>query len=135
MTGSAASSVVSESGAAYGQVMVALRLLRFLTLLALLIAPLRMMSAHAEMALPASPAAGHHMAAAGPSDHCGGMDESGKRTPDSSIDCALACSAMPGAQSELMAHPQALAAIPPATLADALLGLHPESDPPPPRIA
>jgi hypothetical protein len=135
MSASPACLVASTAAGAYSGFMVALRLLRFLTLLALLVAPLRMMSAHAEMALPASPAAGHHMATAAPSDGCGGMDETGKRKPGSNIDCAMACSAVPGAQSELSAYPQPVAAIPPATFADALVGLHPESEPPPPRIA
>lgn len=116
--------------------MVALRLLRFLTLLALLIAPLRMMSAHAEMAMPAaSGAAAHHTAANVPSDHCGGMDQPGNEPPPSGIDCTIACSACPSAETQVDGHPVAAAAEPPVAVASILLGLHPESDPPPPRFA
>lgn len=136
MSSPATSLVASTSVGAYSQAMVALRLLRFLTLVALLIAPLRMMSAHAEMAMPAPADKGHHMAAAATSDHCGGgMNQPRKDQPASGIDCTIACSACPSAESTLIAHPHPAAPIPPATLASALIGLHPESDPPPPRLA
>jgi hypothetical protein len=136
VTGPQASSVASLGRGAYCRLMVAWRLLRFLTLLALLIAPLRMMSAHAEMAMPAASAQGdHHMAAASPSEHCGGMDQPRKDQPVSGIDCTIACSACPSADTRVDVHPQAVAAVPPVASASVLLGLHPESDPPPPRLA
>ena len=127
-------SIASLDREAYGRLMVALRLLRFLTLVALLVAPLRMMSAHAEMAVPSTPSASHHMAADMPAGHCDDTGQPDKSAPGGSIDCATACSAMPGAEGELFAHPQALASIPPPALAAALVGLQPESDPPPPRF-
>ena len=135
MTGPAASSIASFRRAAYGRLMVALRLLRFLTLVALLVAPLKMISAHAETAMPTRRAAANHMAAAMPAGHCDDTGQPDHSRPDASIDCAMACSAMPSADGELVAHPQPIAPVPPPDLTDALVGLHPESDPPPPRFA
>ena len=132
MTGPQASSVASLGRGAYCRLMVAWRL-PFLTLLALLIAPLRMMSAHAEMAMPAASASSPvYITTAAPSEHCGGMDQPRKDQPASGVDCTIACSACPSADTRVDAHPQAVAAVPPVAAASVLLGLHPESDPPPP---
>ena len=117
--------------------MVALRLMRFLTLFALLLAPFGMMSAHAQMAAPESAAVGHHMSAAGSSDHCGDRDSdsSDEKQRPSGIDCTIACSAVASVEATIVAHPHAAVPAPPITLAATLHGLHPESEPPPPRFA
>ena len=124
--------VVTAGAGVYLPAMVALRLFRFLTLFALMLAPLGMMSAHARMAMPASASSGHEMAA---SSHCPGMDQPRKEKPVSGIDCTIACSALPSAESTIAVHPMAAAEVPPIALVTFLPGLHPESDPPPPRLA
>ena len=124
--------VASGVAAPYLPAMVALRLTRFLTLLALLLAPLGMVRAHAAMAIPADASASAHH---GGADPCGGMDRPAGQQPSSGIDCGIACSAMPSGDSEIAAHPMVAAAVPTALLAADLHGLHPESDPPPPRFA
>lgn len=116
--------------------MSATRLLRFLTILAVLFAPISMMSGHAAMAMPA--AAAHkmdQMAAMDAADHCAGMDKQPGDQPGSSIDCMIACSVLLAAGSEVAIHPMAPLLIQPIPLARGLQGLHPESDPPPPRFA
>jgi hypothetical protein len=114
--------------------MAVLRLIRILTLAALLLAPFGMVGEHATAALPAVAAAGHHMEdmAAG---HCADTGEPAKDRPSSSIDCMMACSALAGIESELAEHPLP-AATPPQELAPKTIhGLNPEADPPPPRFA
>lgn len=116
----------------YLTAMFVLRLLRILTLVALLLAPLGMMSGHAAMAMGSAAEATNSM---GPADHCGGMDKPARHQPASGIDCTIACSAVPSAEGTVATHPIAAAQIPPIALATSLFGLHPESDPPPPRLA
>jgi len=113
------------------------RLLRFLTIFAVLFSPISMATGHAAMAMPAASAAmADHMGAAS-AGHCADMggeqDKSGPAAP--SIDCMIACSAMPAADFEVEAHPVVAAFIEPRALISALSGLNPESDPPPPRIS
>jgi hypothetical protein len=133
MSRTSASSVARPGALAYLPLMVATRLLRFLTLLGLLFAQLGMISGHAAMAMPSSaPASSHHMTAT--ADHCGGMDQPSAPQPGSSIDCTIACSALPGMDSLVTAHPLPLAPAPQIAVAAAMLGLHPESEPPPPRL-
>ena len=127
--------VVASTGMrAYGPAMFALRLLRILTLFAMLIAPLAMTSTHAAMAAPAA-VAGSHRAVVAPADHCGDMDQPARQRPVSGIDCTIACSALPSLASEFAAHPVPAAPEPPASLAGTLHSFHPEFDPPPPRFA
>ena len=132
MTWAERAEVATAGAGVYSPVMVALRLLRFLTLFALMLAPFGMMSAHAEMAMPVSAASGHEMASSG---HCAGMNQPREEKPASGIDCTIACSAVPSAEGTIIVHPTAAAQTPPIALATSLLGLHPESDPPPPRLA
>ena len=66
------------SGRAYWPGMFAMRLLRFLTLIALIVAPVGMMSGHAAMAMSRAAIDGHHMAAMAAPDHCAGMDQPSK---------------------------------------------------------
>ena len=113
------------------------RLLRFLTIFAVLFSPISMSAGHAAMAMPtpSAPMADHMSAA--PAGHCADMDgeqdKSGRATPN--IDCMIACSAMPAADFEVEVHPIVAAFIEPRALTSAHHGLNPESDPPPPRVS
>jgi hypothetical protein len=120
-------SVASDPLAAYFPAMFAARLVRLFVLLALVLAPLAMTGAHPAMAMPAhAPAAsGHHAMGA---DHCAGMDQPARPQPVSCIDCIMVCSALPALESEILAHPI-------DQREQRVLGLHPESEPPPPRVA
>lgn len=113
------------------------RLLRFLTLIAVIFAPISMSGGHAAMAMPAPSAAMAEQMPAAPAGHCADMggeqDKSGPSAPN--IDCMIACSAMPAADFEVEVHPVVAAFIEPRALTNALNGLNPESDPPPPRFA
>lgn len=114
------------------------RLLRFLTMIAILFSPLSMASGHAAMAMPApSASAMEHKQAATPAGHCADMNTD-RDTGDQSrvdIDCMIACSAIPAADFEVETHAMAAAFLEPGRLVSALHGLHPESDPPPPRFS
>ena len=125
---------VARSGEpAYRHAMAGARLFRFLMLLALLVAPFRM-AAHEAMAAPAAQAGAHHMSAdmAVP---CGSEGMPSKQRHGASIDCTIACSVVATEAAETEVHPICTVAPSAAPLAVALHGLHPESDPPPPRFA
>lgn len=114
------------------------RLLRFLTLVAMLFSPISMAAGHAAMAMPAPSAAMADQMGAMPVGHCadmsGDQDKQDKSAPTGpNIDCMIACAAMPAADFSVAVHPLFVAFIEPARLTGALHGLHPESDPPPPR--
>lgn len=114
------------------------RLLRLLTMIAVLFSSLSMMSGHAAMAMPAPSASTmDHMKATAPAGHC--ADMAADREPDDQgapdIDCMIACSAIPAADFEVETHPMAAGFLEPVRLVSALHGLHPESDPPPPRFS
>ena len=120
--------------------MVLRRVVRILTMLALLLAPVSMMSGHAAMAMPAAAEeASHDEQAASPSAHCAEMagesqdDYSGPG--DCLTDCAVACSAIPPLGSAMADRPMAPAIAQPLPLVGRGRGLHPESADPPPRIA
>jgi hypothetical protein len=129
---SANPSVATSPRGAYFGAMSASRLIPFLALLALVLAPLGMMDAHAAMAAPAPGLAAHHGQS---SDHCAGMDQPEKLKPVSCIDCIMVCSGVPVAESGVAAHPLATAPLPRLPLEQRVHGLHPESEPPPPRFA
>jgi hypothetical protein len=102
------------------------RIVQLLALLALILAP---MAVHRAEAAPAAP---HHAASAeGDCGHSAPVPD--EKDPSGSADCALACSAMPGAGAELCAaapHRLSYAAARAAFFA----GTAPGSDPPPPRL-
>lgn len=129
-------SVASRGANPYLTRMTPTRLLRFLTMIAMLFAPLAMSGSHAAMAMPApaamAPMSGHEAAAA---DHCADMGGASKDLPTADIDCMMACAAMPSALSEVAAYSVAAALPPPLALASGVHGLHPESETPPPRFA
>ena len=126
--------------AAYLPLMVARSLVRILTLLALLVAPLGMVGEHAAMAMPSASAVSNHGQTSEPSAHCaemGSQTQDGDETSPSGdcLDCAVTCSALP-AIGNLVSEP----ALGPAmarslALVARVRGLHPESDDPPPRTA
>ena len=106
---------------------------RFLTLVALLVAPLGMVRAHAAVA-SAGLAASHAMAGGG--GRCADRDQSAPHPDRAAIDCTIACAGVASLTTQVPARPSAPVAVeteirPVATLH----GLHPESDPPPPRFA
>ena len=113
------------------------RLWRALTIFGLLFAPLGIIGGHAAMAMPADTASTvmNHGQAGAPAGHCAdiGQDQNGQTSP--SIDCTIACSVMPAADFEIASHPAARGLVQVAALASLLRGLHPESDPPPPRLS
>ena len=113
------------------------RLLRLLAIFAVILSPLSMASSHGAMAMPAaSTSMADHMAAAPSTGHCADMpgqkDKSGP--PASNVDCLIACSTLPTLAFEMEAHLMVASFDEPAALVAALHGLHPESEPPPPRL-
>ena len=132
--------IVSSSWGAYLGGMTVIRLLRLLTIFAVLLAPLTMTGGHAAMAMPAAAKAmDHHSGQAMTAEHCAGMsgqsDDQSDHKSGPSIDCMMACSCLPPAGTELAEHAMLVAIVEPPALAAGLIGLNPESDPPPPRIA
>jgi hypothetical protein len=115
------------------------RLLRFLTILAVLLAPVGMMGGAPAQAM------GHHAsagildgAAMTGMDDCAGMQKAdGKphRQPSQKHDCMMACAAIPAFASELPAKPLAPIAAEPVPLSTFDHGLTPEAATPPPRFA
>ena len=133
--------IASASTEAYLRHVVARRLVRILTMLALLFAPLSMIGGHAAMAMPAVAAsASHHEQGGDQSAHCaekGGEteDDDGSSPGDCLTDCAVACSAIPTLGCVMADQPISPAMAQPRTLVGRVRGLHPESADPPPRIA
>jgi hypothetical protein len=108
--------------------MVAPRILRLLTMLAILLMPLGVIGPQ-----PAAAMAGHASTAMS-ADHCAGMVHKGKTAPSAPCcDCMVACSAIPS-QAPCV-RPEALApmAAEPTALILEIHGLHPEAATPPPR--
>ncbi len=103
------------------------RLLPFLMLAALVLAPFGRMGIAEAKAMP------HHMPDATAS-HCAGQpmpdgDEGGRMA----VDCMIACAAMAPAAALPSAPPAAREAAPAAGPNFILAGIRPEADPPPPR--
>ena len=114
------------------------RLLQLLAIFAVILSPLSMASAHAATAMPAATTSmAAHMADSAPVGHCPDMpgqeDTGGQPAPN--IDCLIACSALPSLAFEVEGHPHLPSFVEPGSLAADLHGLHPESDPPPPRLS
>ena len=108
------------------------RLLPLLTLLALLFAPFGRIAAAEAMMMPQQP-----MAAM--SGHCDEMPAPalphGDRTHKASIDCLVACAAMATAEDVSLAQSFAVVSLPARFALPEFSGLHPEADPPPPRLS
>ena len=104
------------------------RLLPFLTLLALMLAPL----GRPGVAGAAAPA--HDMAAM-PS-HCSDMPAPADREPaEMAIDCMMACAAVAPPAAAALAMAISGIAAPEAVPPSAYVGITPGSDPPPPRLS
>ncbi|WP_444854034.1 hypothetical protein [Sphingosinicella sp.] len=108
-----------------------------MTILAVLFAPLSMMGGHAAMAMPnpAPTAVMDHDRAGSPAGHCADMDQDQSGPTNPSIDCMIACSAVPSAEFAVASHPAGHGIMQVGRLASLHPGLHPESDPPPPRLS
>jgi len=117
--------------------MPATHLLRFLTIVAMLLAPFGMiMGSHAAMAMPLSSASTMDpMQEVAPAGHCADLDRGSKDEMSLDIDCMIACSALATAYFEVETHPILTALIDPGPPSGGHSGLHPESDPPPPRFS
>jgi putative hemolysin len=123
--------------------MAARHLVRVLTMLALLFAPLSMIGEHAAMAMPAAAEASssHHVVASDQSAHCAEMggksqnNDGGSPPTDCLVDCAVACSAIPALGSAMVDQLMMPAMAQPLPLVGRVRGLHPESADPPPRTA
>jgi hypothetical protein len=126
-------SVATAGSVAYAAAMLGVRLLQLLTLLAMILAPVGMATGHDAMAAPAAP--GAHTMSAMATDHCAGMDQPAKPQPPSCVDCNMVCAALPAVETAVAVHPIAAASLPRIAPEEAVQGLHPESDPPPPRLA
>ena len=121
--------------------MLVARFVRFLTILAVLFAPISMASAHGAMAAPIPQQAQMHHAqmADMPAGHCGDMDQgdrSDHKAPMSpGIDCTIACSMIMASAEVFADGPLPAAQMRTLRLATSRKGLNPESDPPPPRLS
>jgi hypothetical protein len=113
--------------------MTASRLVRLLAMFALLLMPLAMIGqGHAIAAAP------HHDMTSAASGHCADMDSKpDKKHHDSSsaAECLMACAALPAAEApapveQIALRPTLVAALVPVTV-----GLAPEAETPPPRLA
>ncbi|HEX8626192.1 MAG TPA: hypothetical protein VF782_14095 [Allosphingosinicella sp.] len=101
-------------------------LLRWLTLLALLLAPLAMIGG--------SPAAAHARPAA--AGHCAETEKPAEAPPSAPADCMIACAGcLPTQSGTLAVLPGLEAAARPAAIAFRIRGLHPEAATPPPRTS
>ena len=103
------------------------RLIQFLVLIALAVAPFgrigasQAMAGHAPMAMTA---------------HCAGQPmPDGDKGHRMAVDCMIACAAMAPAPAPFVLPPPALAAAPIGPPLSRLSGIRPEADPPPPRTA
>jgi hypothetical protein len=106
-------------------------LVRLLTLLALLLAPLGMLSSHAAMATPApsKSSAGGHCAEMGGARH----DAPEEPAPANTIDCTMVCSCIPPLGARLGEPPLRSEAPRSRVRSTFDMGLHPEAEPRPPR--
>lgn len=104
-------------------------------LIALIVAPLGMMSGHAAMAMPTSEAAADHATMPSGAGHCPDMGDEDDRDVNASIECMIACAAMlpqtlrVGETSPAVSGPDQ----PPVVVARH--GLNPGAEPPPPRLS
>lgn len=106
--------------------MSASRLLRWLTLIALLLAPLGMIGGAPAMAHSRPAQAGH----------CAEKEKPAEAPLSAPVDCMIACAgSLPAQAVALAAQPRPGRAVEPEPLAFRLDGLHPEAATPPPRFS
>lgn len=133
--------IASRSYEAYFPAMPVASILRFLLLLAVLLAPISMMSSHAAMALPAEEAGamGHHEMSPAPGGHCADMAPASEdepadgASPVKNIDCTIACSCVPPAAGQIAQRPPYTPGVERPGLAALLVGVSPEAEPRPPQ--
>jgi hypothetical protein len=114
------------------------RLLRLLTIVALLFGSYSMAGGHAAMAMPSSSAPMMHHAQDGmAAGHCADMGQNQKQKDQtgSNIDCTIACAVILSAMSEMEEGPIMAPLSQPLMPVTTRHGLNPESDPPPPRLS
>lgn len=112
------------------------RIMRFLTILAMLLSPLVMMGGTPALAMSHHASAGEIAAASMPMGHCDDMDMQSEGRSAPSIDCAVACAAMlPELGSRGKTEPLEPVAVDRPMLVSFRHGLGPEAATPPPRIA
>jgi len=106
------------------------RLFPLLILLALIVAPFGRVAAVEAMAMPHQPAA----AMAG---HCQDMPapDPDERSGKSSIDCLVACAAIATAEAFVLTAGSHAALPQDEFVLPGFAGLHPEAEPPPPRLS
>ena len=125
--------VVTGAGGAYLAGMTASRLFSLLAMFALLLMPLAMAGqGHAVAAAP------HGEMASAEAGHCADMEGKGDRKHQggsSAAECLMACAALPAAGAPMAAEQIVLRPTPVAALQPAIVGLSPEAETPPPRIA
>jgi hypothetical protein len=116
------------------------RLMRFLTILAVLLAALGMVGGTPVQARTyhVASAAAHHSDVMPGMEHCAGVHKNGgksDRQPAQKHDCMMACAAIPSFGSNIDAKPLATRAAEPDRLSTSGSGLKPEAVTPPPRFA
>ncbi|MGQ0558030.1 MAG: hypothetical protein ACT4OE_00325 [Sphingosinicella sp.] len=123
--------IAVRPASAYGAPMPANRLLRFLAMLALLLAPLGMNGRAVAASHDASAAAMPAMA----DGHCPDMGGDSPQYPEPDVSCTIACAALPAIDATM---PVQAVLLPPQLVTKKtgdLHGFNPEADPPPPRTA
>ena len=104
------------------------RLLTLFALVALAVSPFGRMAAAEAMAVP-----DHRLTTA--AGHCDEQPTPEDRTDPAGIDCLVACAAMAATAEVAIPAAPAAASEPQATILPDFIGLHPEAEPPPPRIS
>jgi hypothetical protein len=124
---------------AYGRRVSVVRLMRFLTILSVLMSPIAMVAGTPAQAMPHHGVAMAADAAAMPPGHCAGINKQSKPSKDQpghSTDCMMACAAMlPALGSEFEMQALAPAPVERPALTRFAHGLEPEAATPPPRFA
>ena len=115
--------------------MVFRRLLYLLTLAALLLGPVSMMSEHSAVAMPVSVVSQTHEMMTLDAGHCAEQERLPGNEQSAAVDCMIACACVPSFASPA---PSPLAVAPTEhlpVLSEALSGLSPQAEPRPPQIA
>jgi hypothetical protein len=112
----------------------AVPLIRFLTIFALLLAPIGMARLHSAQAMSGDVSIAASEDAA-PKGHCAGMSGELPDQPQTDLDCTIACSAVPVVAGAIPAPAPVLAMDQPLPREEAQRGLTLGFDPPPPRAS
>lgn len=119
---------------AYSKSVIASRFLRFLTLLAVLAAPLMMLQSSPVTAASHAGMMSMAVDAAGPGQHCADMEQAPADAPGASVDCLMACAViLPGLPAGLGTQAAILSSPEPLPLAALSKDVVAEVTPPPPR--